>query len=310
MALDPALRTRLEETIAKDRVVLFMKGNKTFPQCGFSSTVVAILKDVGVPFETVNVLTEPGVREGIKELSQWATIPQLYVDKKFVGGCDIVRELHQTGELHALLGVERKKASSPAGPPAITVTARAAEAFREAGGDDVDVLRFAVSAQFESELFFGPKAAGDVVVSSAGVTLHLDPKSAARANGVSIDFVSSSEGAGFKIENPNAPPRVRELTARELHSMLAAKETFTLVDVRTEAEHETAKIEGARLLDAAFAAELEAGPRDARLVFQCHHGIRSQAAAERFLERGFTNVWNLAGGIDAYSAVDPSVPRY
>ena len=103
-------KTRIEELIAKNRVVLFMKGNKSFPQCGFSSRVVQILKNEGVDFETVNVLADPEIRQGIKEYSNWPTIPQLYVDGKFVGGCDIVTEMHQNGELSQELtaaGVKR-----------------------------------------------------------------------------------------------------------------------------------------------------------------------------------------------------------
>jgi monothiol glutaredoxin len=101
--MDEATRNRIKSTIEDNRVVLFMKGTKNFPQCGFSHRVVEILKKHGAAFQDVNVLTDPAVREGIKEFSSWPTIPQLYVDGKFVGGCDIVTELHQNGELKTLL---------------------------------------------------------------------------------------------------------------------------------------------------------------------------------------------------------------
>ena len=90
---------RIRDLIDKNKVVLFMKGTKSFPQCGFSSALVEVLKREGVPFETVNVLSDPEIRQGIKDFSSWPTIPQLYVAGKFVGGCDIVREMHQSGEL-------------------------------------------------------------------------------------------------------------------------------------------------------------------------------------------------------------------
>ena len=93
------LRTRLEGLIRSHKVVLFMKGTKQFPACGFSNAVVQILKKEGVPFETFNILADPEVRQGLKEFSNWPTYPQLYVDGKFVGGCDIVTEMHQSGEL-------------------------------------------------------------------------------------------------------------------------------------------------------------------------------------------------------------------
>ena len=92
--------------VANNRVLLFMKGNRSFPQCGFSAAVVEVLKRHGVPFETVNVLQDQAVREGIKQFSNWPTIPQLYVDGEFIGGCDIVREMDANGELAAKLKPE------------------------------------------------------------------------------------------------------------------------------------------------------------------------------------------------------------
>jgi monothiol glutaredoxin len=97
------LKTRIEELIQKNRVMLFMKGTRQFPACGFSNAVVQILKKEGVAFETFNILADPEVRQGLKEYSNWPTYPQLYVGGKFVGGCDIVTEMHQNGELSAVL---------------------------------------------------------------------------------------------------------------------------------------------------------------------------------------------------------------
>jgi monothiol glutaredoxin len=98
------LKQRIEDTIAKDRVMLFMKGNPQMPQCGFSAAVVGVLKEIGVPFGSHNILADPELREGLKEYSSWPTYPQLYVDGKLVGGADIVRELHARGELAKLVG--------------------------------------------------------------------------------------------------------------------------------------------------------------------------------------------------------------
>ena len=89
----------IEHLVTNNPVVLFMKGNKIFPQCGFSAAVVEVLKKHGVPFEAFNVMSDMKVREGIKEYSEWPTIPQLYVGGEFVGGCDIVREMDASGEL-------------------------------------------------------------------------------------------------------------------------------------------------------------------------------------------------------------------
>jgi monothiol glutaredoxin len=93
----------IQKHIDSSEVFLFMKGTPLFPQCGFSARVVQILKHAGVPFASANVLENPEIRDGIKEFSNWPTIPQLYVKGEFIGGCDIVTEMYQSGELTALL---------------------------------------------------------------------------------------------------------------------------------------------------------------------------------------------------------------
>jgi monothiol glutaredoxin len=97
------VRTRIEDIVKKSDVVLFMKGTSLFPQCGFSSRAVAILDHLGVRFETVDVLQDPEIRQGIKEYSDWPTVPQLYVKGEFVGGSDIMMEMFEAGELQQLL---------------------------------------------------------------------------------------------------------------------------------------------------------------------------------------------------------------
>ena len=94
---------RIQQEVSDNPVVLYMKGTPVFPQCGFSAAVVQILSHMGVKFKGIDVLADPGIRQGIKEFSNWPTIPQLYVKGEFVGGCDIVREMFQAGELTALL---------------------------------------------------------------------------------------------------------------------------------------------------------------------------------------------------------------
>ncbi len=100
---DPVVFDRIRQDIKDNDVVLYMKGTPVFPQCGFSAAVVQVLTNAGVKFKGVNVLTDPEVREGIKAFANWPTIPQLYVKGEFVGGCDIVREMFETGELQSLL---------------------------------------------------------------------------------------------------------------------------------------------------------------------------------------------------------------
>ncbi len=95
---------KIKEQIEKDRIVLYMKGTPTMPQCGFSQMTVEILRRSGKEFVAYDVLADPSLREGIKQFSNWPTIPQLYVNGEFVGGCDIVREMYESGELERLLG--------------------------------------------------------------------------------------------------------------------------------------------------------------------------------------------------------------
>lgn len=102
--MDEALRERIKNTIEGHRVVLFMKGNRNFPACGFSAQVVGILKKLGADFADVNILADAELRQGLKEYSSWPTYPQLYVDGKLVGGCDIVTSMSESGELQQLLG--------------------------------------------------------------------------------------------------------------------------------------------------------------------------------------------------------------
>ncbi|NJK99729.1 MAG: Grx4 family monothiol glutaredoxin [Spirulinaceae cyanobacterium RM2_2_10] len=97
--MTPELKERLDSIVKQDKIVVFMKGSKLMPQCGFSNNVVQILNTLGVPFSTVDVLEDMDVRQGIKEYSEWPTIPQVYLDGEFLGGSDILIEMYQNGEL-------------------------------------------------------------------------------------------------------------------------------------------------------------------------------------------------------------------
>ncbi|HEY6177397.1 MAG TPA: Grx4 family monothiol glutaredoxin [Kofleriaceae bacterium] len=309
MTLDPATRKKIEQLVASDSVVLFMKGSRSFPQCGFSASVVNILNTLVPKYTTVNILSDADVRTGMKEFSDWPTFPQLFIRGEFVGGADIVRQMHESGELESKLG----DLVAPAKTPTLTVSARAAkelgEALKEGGAGDV--IHLTITPAWEHQLDLGPSEASHVTVQSGGVTLQLDRGSAGRANGVTIDFIEASDGAGFKIDNPNRPATVKEIPAKELKALLDSGKVSHLYDVRTDKERSIAKIGTAQQLDDAAMAAIEALPKDTALAFHCHHGGRSRGAAEHFLKLGFKNVYNLAGGIEAWSRdVDPSVPRY
>lgn len=307
--MNPDTQKQIEELVKSARVVLFMKGSRSFPQCGFSSTVVQILNTLVPDYKTVNVLSDPAVREGVKQYSSWPTIPQLYVEGEFVGGCDIVKEMFASGELHKKLGVE----ATPVAPPSITVTPSAAEALRGALADagPEDHIHITISSGFEHDMELAPPRGGDLKVEAGGLTLLVDPMSAPRAQGLVIDFVSGPDGAGFRIDNPNAPPAVRPITPRELAQRLASGPAIQVFDVRPPDERVRASIPGARPLDEVALAHIEALDKSTPIAFYCHHGPRSRTAAQRFVELGFKQVYNLAGGIDQWSReVDPNIPRY
>ena len=309
MSLSPELRERIQSIVESDRVVVFMKGTPDAPQCGFSSQVVSILNRLLPGYGSFDVLSDRDVREGIKEFSNWPTIPQLYIDGEFQGGCDIVKEMYATGELHQALGLEVAKLT----PPSVTVTDAAVRLLREAQQRQPGELHVAIDAGYKHSLSLGPRAEHEIAAVSNGMTLLFDRDSAQRANGLTIDAVDSGGRKALAVDNPNAPKAepVHQLSVRELQALLDSGADVRLYDVRTPDEHRKARIAGAQLVDAGVAAEIEKLPHDTQIVFHCHHGGRSQAAAEHFAALGFSNVHNLAGGIDAWSRdVDPSVPRY
>lgn len=305
--MNQAVRTQIEAAIAKNRVIVFMKGTRSAPSCGFSGRVVNLLDTLLDTYATVDVLAHPEIRDGIKDYSSWPTIPQLYVDGKFVGGADIIAEMFESGALHETLGVPRVAPE----PPEVALTERAATAVREFLSEATDVLLIDIDGTFSPTLSIGVAAPGATVLQSRGVRLCVEPRAWKRAQGIVIDYVETPEGHAFKIDNPNEPPRVRPMSPRELDDRRQRGEAVRLIDVRTPAEWDQARIPGAELLDAALMEDLQDLPKDTLLVFQCHHGHRSQRAAEQFVPLGFSRVFNLTGGIDAYSqTVDPSIPRY
>lgn len=306
MALTEALRQRIDGLVASDRVVLFMKGTRRAPQCGFSAQVVAILDELLPEYQTLDVLSSAELRDGIKDYSQWPTIPQLYIGGKFVGGCDIVKDLKANGELEQLLGAE----APPVAPPRVTASADAIGAFKAAMTDgDPDVLHLQVSANFEHDLFFGPVEPGDVEVELGGLKLYVGRSSVARAAGVHIGYIDGAN-AGFKIDNPNQPAQVVELSVEDAKAMLDKGE-LQLFDVRPESEGDLARIAAGKTLNDETADYLRSLDKATPIAFYCHHGMRSRGVAQSVVQEGFRKVYNLKGGIDAWSlAIDSKVPRY
>lgn len=301
-------RERIEALLRTDDVVLFLKGTRQSPQCGFSARVVDALDAHLSDYATFDVLKDEALREALKRYSEWPTFPQLFVRQKFVGGADIVEELVKSQEILGVLGVSGPRAVEV---PEVTVTPAAVAAFVRYAGEPKPTVRVVVGRDFTPELEIEPARPKDLVLDLGDVVLAMDGASARRAGGLTIDFVEGKEATGFRIDNPNAPPKVRSLSVEELDRWRREGKPHALLDVRTPGEWETAKIDGARLVDDDVRAELEDLDRHATLVIVCHHGVRSRAAAEHLVTMGFRDVHNLEGGIEAWSTrVDAKVPRY
>ena len=307
MSLDPALRARIETLLATNPVVLFMKGNPNAPQCGFSSKAIGALEAAGATYTHVDVLSDPEIREGIKAYGDWPTIPQLYISGELVGGSDIIVQMAGSGELHAALGLPAPDRT----PPQITITPAAAEMLQQAlaNAGEGYALQVDVDKAFNARLQLAPVDPAAIASESAGIRAQFDLASAQRARGMTIDWVEDARGKGLVIDNPNAPPKVRPITPAQAEERVKAG-TLTLVDVRPLDERLMAEVPVPyRHLDNG-AAELEALPKDTPLAFLCLSGGRSAQAAEHFRALGFRDLYNVQGGIAAWSMYDPSVPRY
>ncbi len=307
MSLDPALRSQIDQLLSQHRVVLFMKGTRSSPRCGFSSAAIGALNGLGTDYHTVDVLADEDIRNGIKVYGNWPTIPQLYVGGELLGGSDIILGMLNSGELHQVLGAPVPDRT----PPQIQITPRAAQAIRDAmvnAGDDR--LHLTIDERFRAAFALQPAVGTEIRAESAGLEVLFDLNSAQRANGLEIDWAESVQGAGLVIRNPNAPTPLKSMTVTALKAAIDGT-AVTVIDVRPAADRARAPFAPARVLDEDTMATLAALPKDTPLAFLCHHGNSSRSAAEHFRSLGFRDVSNVEGGIDAWSQqVDPSVPRY
>ena len=309
MELNQAMQSRIESLIESDRVVLFMKGTRMQPQCGFSAATVGILDSLVPDYTTFNVLEDQGIREGIKAFSDWPTIPQLYIDREFVGGCDIVKQMFNGGELHEMLGVEAPDRT----PPEIAISDDAASIIANAlQGNPGNAVHLSIDGRWQHSFNLGPMEGHEIRAESNGVTLLFDVASARKARGCPSTSKRPSRGPRSRSTTPTRrlpwdgcrrpswppcgamrPTRRRSWTCAPPTSgrgrSSRARSCWTTRALRT----------------------VSALPKDTKLVFYCHTGVRSLSAAEHFRAEGFTDVHNLEGGIDAWSReVDPTVPRY
>ena len=224
-----------------------------------------------------------------------------------MGGSDIILQMAGSGELHAALGLPAPDRT----PPQITITPAAAAMLKQALADAGEgyALQIDIDGGYNARLQLAQRDDAAIASESAGIRAQFDLASAQRARGMSIDWADDERGKGLVIDNPNAPPKVRALSPAQAAERAAAG-SLTIVDVRPQDERAQASlaIDNATFDDGV--EEIEALPKDTPLAFLCHHGGRSAQAAEHFRALGFSEVYNITGGIDAWAGIDPAIPRY
>ncbi|MEZ4335751.1 MAG: Grx4 family monothiol glutaredoxin [Sandaracinaceae bacterium] len=302
-----SVQEEIQRVVVDNRVVLFMKGSRMAPQCGFSARAVDILDEYLEDYRTVDVLADPAVREAIKDFSAWPTIPQLYVDAKFVGGSDIIHEMTKSGELAELLGTPRIEMSEPK----VALSKAAEEAFIRfwdvEGDTEEPVVRLTISSNWETARP-RPGAAGDSCSSYGRARPGDDASVARRADGVTIDYMERGGNIGFGLSNP-APAHGRPAHRRRAQALDGRRKAPPPDRRATPEEWATAKIEGAdartEILDS-----LESLDRQKTARLMCHHGMRSQQAYSHLLAQGSATC-TTCRRIDARSLqCGPDVPRY
>lgn len=298
------LQNKLQNLVDSHHIVLFMKGNRQQPNCGFSARVVSLLDSLDVEYQTYDVFSDPDIRNGMKEFSQWPTFPQLYINKEFLGGCDIITEMYQSGELQGMLGVHNEITL-----PTITCSDTILNLFRQSiqqygGGVHLDI-----SPEFQYDISIGPKQAHEHEVLVDGVAIYVSRGTAKRANGLHLDYAEGENG-GVIINNPNEAT-VQDLSVEELAQWLTEKKDFILLDVRQPHEVEVSKISGSVLYDAQAQQDVLSLPKDHTIVLHCRSGARSLRAGKDLVAQGYTNVYNVVGGINEWATkIDTSLPVY
>jgi monothiol glutaredoxin len=307
--LSASVQSRIQALLSEHPVVLFMKGSKEQPRCGFSAKASDVLKQLAPDYLAVDVLSDEEIRHGIKLYGNWPTIPQLYIKGELVGGSDIMTQLFNTGELHKLLGAPQPDRSAPE----ISVSEQAAEAIRASMADAPgQMLHLRVDSRWQAHFQLAPIEGHEIKASAANLDIYMDVATAQATQGMRIDWTETLQGAGLSVHLPRAPRAVQKLSVGELAEQHQAGAAPLIIDVRPEHDRLRAPFPlPHRVLERDTVAELEAIAKATPLAFLCHFGNSSRQAAEHFRGLGFSDVYNIEGGIDAYAReIDSSVARY
>jgi len=215
--------------------------------------------------------------------------------------------MYTPGELHELLGAVRPDRT----PPEIEISAAAVEAIRNGMAEDPGMaLHLAIDGRWQAQFMLKPAQGHEIRAESNGISMLMDLATAQKARGMRVDWVDDLRGSGLAISLPLAPVGVRPMSVEELAARLQRGD-IKVLDVRAEHERHIAPFAQALALDSETLQAVSALPKDTPLAFLCHHGNSSRQAAEHFRGLGFTHVYNIEGGIDAWSQrIDAGVARY
>ncbi len=279
---------QVDDAIASDDVVVFMKGTREAPHCGFSAQMVEILNHLLPNYSTFDVRDDVELRRVVKERSGWPTFPQLYVRGEFIGGSDIVKELFVSGDLAGRLGVAPAELPSPE----LHFSQRALEQLvRLAAGQPV---RIELDARGDSHLSVSQRQSSDIELSVGDIVVVMDVLTATRADGLRVDYLP--EPGGFIVSHAKVTP----ITAARFTEMLAMQEPLLVVDCRTLAEYSTGSVPGAEHLNQALLEHLAGANEERTVVFVCRNGSRSSNVAEHFAVLNGTPARYLEGGLERW----------
>jgi monothiol glutaredoxin len=253
------------------------------------------------------VLADQEIREGIKAYGDWPTIPQLYIDGELVGGSDIVLQMAASGELSSVLGL----AAPDRTPPSITVTPAAVEMLKGALADAPGAaLQLSIDAGFQPNFQLAPHDEGAIAAESNGLRVQFDLASARRANGITIDWVDDIRGKGLAIDNPNAPKPVQEISVRDADDLVRPATSPWWTCARPTSAPSPPWACRSRPSTATAAPRWKPCPRTPRWP-SCATTVAAARRPPSSSALGFTKVFNVTGGINAWSEdVDNGVPKY
>jgi monothiol glutaredoxin len=308
----------IQEVVTKDKIVVFAKGTKEVPRCGFSGRAIQIFQSFNKPFEVVDILSDPTIRPALVQFSQWPTTPQIYLDGEFIGGSDIITEMQKSGELEKKVlnsfGEEYKEVQED---ERVSITDEAASKVKDFMEDDFEFLRLAVTIKgddraYSLELDSHTSAATDLKWKVKGLTVIIAKSMSDLFEKMDVSWVNKNGNEGFAIKEAGTPPALpvpidiaKADMAQLMRSELEAGKLW-IVDVREADEWKSGHGEEAVHLPLSRLEKewKDSGfdPKDT-LIFYCAAGKRSLSAANHFRHKlGFPNTRSLVGGIGNYPA--------